>query len=105
MLKCVPVKATKSLGPLVEPRVLSKQGHPYKVCLKRPWANFPQYHDYKTIDLMPLMLDREMDDEWKEMNAKEKKQRERLYTNYYDMLNDDEFLSCFGATGGGWKLA
>lgn len=105
MLKCVPVKNVQSLDGLIEPRVLSKQGHPYKVCLKRPWVNFPQYHDYKTISLLPLMLDRETDEEWKEMNAKEKKQREKLYTNCGNMLDDDDFLSCFGATGGGWTLA
>ena len=105
MLKCVPVNSVKCLDSLIEPRVLSKQGHPYKVCLKRPWVNLPQYHDYKTISLLPLMLDRETDEEWKEMNAKEKKQREKLYMNCGDMLDDDDFLSCFGATGGGWTLA
>lgn len=105
MLQCVPVKSVQSLDGLIEPRVLSKQGHPYKVCLERPMANYPQYRDYKTISLLPLMEHRETDEEWKEMNAKGKKRREKLYTNCSDMLHNDDLLSWLGATGGGWTLA
>ena len=77
---------------------LSKQGHPYKVCLKRPWVNFPNITASKPLVCYPC-TDRETDEEWKEMN--ERKAREKLYTNCGNMLDDDDFLSCFGATGGG----
>ena len=59
MLKCVPVKNVECLGSLTEPRVLSKQGHPYKVCLQRPMANYPHYKDYTAISLLPMMKARE----------------------------------------------
>jgi hypothetical protein len=59
MLTCVPVKSVECLRTLPEPRVLSKQGHPYKICLKKPWVNQPQYHDYKTLSLLPIMVERE----------------------------------------------
>lgn len=99
MLQCVPVKDVSDTIP--EPQPLLKQGNPHLICLSKIVSSPHWYRDYKIINLLPLMMDRETDEEWIQLTTKEKKRR---YMSCDDMLGDDEFLSCFGATGGGWKL-